>query len=176
MKDFGFAATQTAEIAGLLSSESGKFINSNSHRVLRNRNWLIISKLGSKEISNFIIESSDESIIFFDQKLNINQINKPSKIDSNPAVALLDATDITFPLLLRKWKKGDYFYPLGMKKKKKLSRFFIDQKLSLLQKENTWVIEMNKKIIWVVGHRIDDRFKLTEQTTTIYKITCLSAK
>jgi tRNA(Ile)-lysidine synthase len=85
-------------------------------------------------------------------------------------MAMLDLKDMVFPLLLRKWKQGDYFYPMGMRGKKKLSKFFIDQKMSLTDKEKIWVIESNKKIIWIIGHRIDDRFKITHKTKEILSI------
>ena len=95
---------------------------------------------------------------------------KDFQIDRSAAIAQLDAKHIEFPLLLRRWKQGDYFYPLGMRKKKKIARFLIDLKLSKNEKENTWVIESNQKIVWVVGLRIDDRHKITEKTREVLSL------
>ncbi len=169
IKDFGFTAHQTDEAVTLLKSETGKYIQSVTHRVIKNRNWLIISPCKSEEAHHILIEESDKIILFKQGRIKIEK-QSILNINQSALVAQLDAAAINFPLILRKWKQGDYFYPLGMQKKKKLSRFFIDQKCSLTQKENTWVIEMDKKIIWVVGMRIDDRFKITATTKIFLKL------
>ncbi len=173
IKEAGFAAQQTGEVIKLLKADSGKFIQSGTHRILHNRNWLIISPLDNTFAGHYIIEENEKEIIFTAGKIIIEK-TIDQKIVINNNIAMLEASQIKFPLLLRKWKQGDYFYPLGMQKKKKLSRFFIDQKLSLNQKENTWVIESAKKILWIVGMRIDDRVKITPHTKEVLKLTITS--
>jgi tRNA(Ile)-lysidine synthase len=171
IKDYGFTAHQTEEVVDLLKSETGKYISSTTHRIIKNRNWLIIAPNKTTEAENIFIEKNDRQIEFQQGKINIELL--PTTNHQPPTtnlIAQLNASEIKFPLLLRKWKPGDYFYTLGMQKKKKLSRFFIDQKLSLTQKEKTWVIEMDKKITWVIGLRIDDRFKITSNTKSILQI------
>jgi tRNA(Ile)-lysidine synthase len=169
IKDYGFGEKQVDEVLKLAGSESGHFIENDSYRIIKHRHWFIIAAKQPETSENIIIEEKDRVAIFPAGKLQIERTEslKPEAVNS---VAQFDAALIDFPLLLRKWKTGDYFYPLGMTKKKKLSRFFIDNKLSKIDKENIWVIEMNKKIIWVVDHRIDDRFKITAKTKAVLKI------
>ena len=78
---------------------------------------------------------------------------------------------LQFPLQLRTWEKGDYFYPFGMKCKKLLSDFFIDQKMSIAEKERAYILCSGKDIIWIAGMRTDDRYKITKNTIKILKIT-----
>ncbi len=169
IKDYGFGEKQVAEVLKLTDSESGHFIENDSHRVIKHRHWFIIASRQTELSETVIIEEKDRTVLFPAGKLHIERTGnlKPEAVST---VAQFDAALISFPLLLRKWKTGDYFYPLGMTKKKKLSRFFIDNKLAKTDKENIWVLEMNKKIIWVAGHRIDDRFKITAKTKEVLKI------
>jgi tRNA(Ile)-lysidine synthase len=187
---FGFGPKQTQEIIKLLESDSGKYILSNTHRILKNRNMLIINAIEADYDTITLIETNNEEIEFPLGKLIIRneKVSKGKKssiatsnetlvtqtsLNNLPNIAQIDAAGLKFPLLLRKHKSGDYFYPLGMRKKKKVARFLIDLKLSKLEKENTWVIESDKKIIWIVNHRIDDRYKITPSTRNlvVFKMT-----
>jgi len=171
IKDYNFSSAQVNEIIALLNSESGRYVQSTSHRVIKNRNWLIIAPNESTGSEIVVIDAIGHWPFAMGKlKLEVTSASTFEPQVSN-SVALVDFDEMQFPLLLRKWKQGDYFYPLGMKKKKKLARFFIDQKLSKTDKEKIWVIEMNKKIVWVVGYRIDDRFKITSRSRQILNIT-----
>ena len=172
IKEKNFSAAQVDEAIKLMNADNGSYIESVDFRIIKNRKWLIItSKLVNETNPLIIIGEHEKKVAFRQGVLQIENINASAfTISTDKNIAALDLNDIEFPLLLRKWKQGDYFYPLGMKKKKKLSKFFIDQKLSLTQKENVWVLEMNKKIIWIIGHRIDERFKVLPTTTNVLKI------
>ncbi|MEQ1678820.1 MAG: tRNA lysidine(34) synthetase TilS, partial [Chitinophagaceae bacterium] len=169
---FGFLEKQVEEVVKLAASESGKYILSpeGHYRIIRHRHWFIISPVQALKAATIIIEEEDKEVFFFLGKLGIERTSdiRPAALNNE---ASLDARKIQFPLLLRRWKTGDYFYPLGMTKKKKISRFLMDKKLSLTEKENIWVIESAQRIIWVVGHRIDERFKVTDTTTKVLRLT-----
>ena len=167
----GFLPVRVEEVMELLDAETGRYLLSDTHRILKNRNWLVISPVQVELQEQVLVDEEQNKISFRQGKLELKV--KPAsevQLSSHNGTALLDASKIMYPLILRKWKQGDYFYPLGMRKKKKLARFFIDQKLSIAQKEKVWVMEMDKKILWVVGMRIDDRFKITANTKEVLQI------
>jgi tRNA(Ile)-lysidine synthase len=168
-----FSAAQVAEVMKLAQhGENSSYVASATHRAIKNRNWLIIAPLPTTEAQHIVVEAKDTTIVFRDGVLRLkaaaHQLSDISHHTSD--MALLDAGKIKFPLLLRPWKQGDYFYPLGMDKKKKVSKFLIAQKLSATRKEKVWVLEMDQKIIWIAGIRIDNRFKITAATQSCLQI------
>jgi len=172
IKNFGFFSAQTEEVIKLLDADNGSYIQSASYRIIKNRKWIFIAPLQTTVAAHILIEAGEKTIIFAKGSLLLEML--PSSglpIKDSRLTVNIDLDKIKFPLLLRPSKKGDYFYPLGMQKKKKLSRFFIDQKLSLTEKENVWVLESDKRIVWVIGCRMDDRCKITTATRNILQIT-----
>ena len=169
---YGFNSSQTKDILSSLPKlQTGKFYLSGSHKILKDRKELIISKIEDKTDKSIIIESDTESVNE-PIRLTFKKINKSSEIkfSSNTDIALLDADKIKYPLTLRTRKNGDYFYPLGMTGKKAVSDFFTDIKLNQIEKNKTYLLISEDKIIWIIGHRIDDRYKITNKTKNILKI------
>ncbi len=165
---FGFSAGQTEQVLNLLGSETGHYITSPTHRIIRNRDFLIVTTLPAVTADFILIESMPCEVTVGGFHFAFSIQDRPKQIDTDPEKAYIDLKQIEFPIILRKWKTGDYFYPIGMKmKKKKVSRVLINEKVPLHEKENTWVLECIKRIAWLVGMRLDERFKIKETTEQV---------
>ena len=177
LRPFGFTAAQLPDLKRLTAAETGKYINAPAFRIIRNRNFLIITAQATAESGHILVEPRAEKIAtaHFELECSERQLTEALLQDIVQAdareAAHLDFDKLVFPLVLRPWKTGDYFYPLGMnRKKKKVSRFLIDQKVPLHEKEKIWVLESDKKIAWVVGKRIDERFRIGTGTGRILSV------
>ncbi len=156
-----------AEALDLLNSQSGKACIYRNIEVLKDREHIIIrTNYASKKSEEYFIEKNIKEInIPINLKFEEIKITENFEIIKNPNYAMLDVEKIKFPLKLRKWQEGDKFKPLGMDNLKKLSDFFTDNKLNLFQKSELWLLTSANEIVWIVGHRIDNRFKITENTS-----------
>ncbi|NHM02586.1 tRNA lysidine(34) synthetase TilS [Flavobacterium difficile] len=163
---FGFSAWN--DVYNLVNAQSGKQVFSESHILLKDRNFLLLSKQVEQQSETIEIHSLKDKLNFplkFDL-CNLSDISNQSK-----NVIFVDENKIQFPLTVRKWKEGDYFYPSGMQGKKKVSKYFKDEKFTLFQKQDTWILESNKQIVWILGYRADERFVSDNNSKKIIKIT-----
>jgi tRNA(Ile)-lysidine synthase len=170
LSEFNFNPLVVYEVFQSLDSESGKLFFSKTHRLVKDREKLFITKKAENENRIFYIETDDVELFEPFDILVEKLPGKDFKIRKEPNIACLDLEMLEFPLLIRKWQEGDYFQPLGMTGFKKLSDFFIDEKVPVHQKENTWLLCSGEKIVWVMGYRIDNRFKVTPKTGKVIKI------
>ncbi len=165
LQSFGFTAWE--DIYNLVEAQSGKQVFSETHVLLKDRKFLILSLKNKVRSESFLLHKFDLQVNF---PLKFEFCNVTNISDTNSNTIFVDENKIEFPLVMRKWEKGDYFYPFGMEGKKKLSKYFKDEKLSLIEKETTWLLCSDDKIVWIIGKRQDDRFKITENTTKILQI------
>ncbi|WP_323787749.1 tRNA lysidine(34) synthetase TilS [Psychroserpens sp.] len=172
LKDFNF--TEWNDVIDLLNAQSGKHVMSSTHRLIKDRKHLILADrndfvIPSDSEESFTITEIDEKvqtpfgILFFEEADTVSKSSKET--------IFVDKDSIVYPLKLRQWKEGDVFYPLGMKGKKKLSKYFKDEKLSIIDKENVWLLTSEDKVVWVIGMRADNRFKIAKNTKHILKVT-----
>ncbi len=176
LKPYGFTRQVVSQLCEQLTVEqAGKMYYSPTHRVLKDRRFLILAAKDTRHITNYFIPDGQAQLDLEGLRLSIRTVDaKGFRIPKAAKFASLDLRKIKFPLQIRRWRKGDYFYPYGLTRKnsdkpgkKKLSDFFVDQKLNLLDKEKAWVLLSGQQIVWVVGYRIDDRFKFTSNTKKI---------
>lgn len=171
IKDYGFSSDQSAQVYKAFGAISGKVFTSLTHQLIKDRNQLILSSLASTDVSTKLITESDRHLQLGSVKFKLAVHDANSfMIPNDPSINCLNYDLLAFPLVLRKWKRGDYFYPLGMKKKKKVSDYLIDSKIPLAGKEKIWILQSGDNIACIMGERIDDRFKVTSGTKKIYVI------
>lgn len=183
-KDYGFS--EWSDVVNLLDAETGKYVTSSTHKLTKHREFLILtnchSELDSESISKNKPVTLSAACTERSRSIEVQkgQVKTPVGIlffdeadalkDNNQSAIYVDAEKLKYPLELRQWQTGDVFYPIGMKGKKKVSKYLKDEKLTPIEKENTWVLTSENKIVWIVRRRADDRFKVTGQTKKILKI------
>ncbi len=153
------------DLYNIIKGKTGGQIFTRTHRIIKNRDEIIISEISDHQNPVIKINSIQDLKKVPLIKSAINR-NLPSgfPIPSDVSTACIDFQKITFPMQIRKWEPGDFFYPLGMNRKKKLSDYLTDRKLSRLEKEKIMVLESAGQVIWIIGERIDNRFRITEST------------
>ncbi|WP_130735139.1 tRNA lysidine(34) synthetase TilS [Flavobacterium sp. J27] len=166
LKDYGFTAWE--DIYSLVEAQSGKYIFSPNHLLLKDRDYLLLSpKKNREEKEVYYIEKEVKNLKF---PLNVTLCQTDNILEPTNNSIFVDQNKLSFPLEIRKKREGDYFYPFGMNGKKKLSKYFKDEKYSLLDKEKQWLLTSNNEIVWVIGRRVDKRFLADLKTQKIVKI------
>ena len=172
LQPYGFGKAVLEQITKHLEGESGKLFYSDTHRLLKDRDYLIINKIESASNEEyFITENKTEITIPFLLKISKIKLNSDFRVSKEKNCIHVDASRLSFPLQLRRWNEGDSFFPFGMNKRKKISDFFIDNKLTIIEKEQSWLLLSGDEIVWVVGQRMDNRYRVTDETTDVFQFT-----
>lgn len=170
-RKFGISPKQTDDIISLMSAQTGKYIYTSTHRILSDRGRILITEKDEEEPADYFFSSLDEMIIsglFTDLR-----ITEPDgePLPASPLTASIDLDRLAFPVKVRNWEPGDRFMPLGMKQMKKISNFLIDLKIPVTVKEKVLLLLSGEEVVWVMGYRIDDRFRVTGHSTKILVLT-----
>lgn len=172
LKPFGFNKTQIKDLLNTHASTPGKQFIAGQHTLVKGRTfWRLYNNSKQTQIHQLIETTGEFSVA--EQTFEVSLFTRPENFDipTDQHIACLDGDKIKFPLTIRNWQAGDYFCPIGMKRsKKKISDFFIDQKMSTKQKKECLLFLSDQKICWIAGHRLDERFKITPFTKKILQI------
>ena len=168
LKPFGFNFSQACDIYDKLGHTGKRFL-SKDYQLNVDRQALIVSPVSDNPVKEIFIEAGQQTVLGQQFRLSLKQVSAEGfSIPNNKDTAALDFEKLKFPLKVRLWKKGDWFIPLGMKHKKKLSDFMIDEKIPLNLKSRVSVLQSSGDIVWVIGYRIDDRYKITSHSRQVF--------
>lgn len=172
LSEYGFNETDSNNVLASLDKESGKQFFSKTHRLLKDRNYLFITPLNADQHQERYLLNESQNMVNYPMHLIIETLEDLTfvNISKDRNIAMFDKDMLQFPLVLRHWKQGDAFVPFGMRKSKKLSDFFTSEKYSLIEKQQQWLLCSGNDIIWIVGRRTDNRYRISEKTKTILKI------
>jgi tRNA(Ile)-lysidine synthase len=165
LKDFGFTAWN--DIYDLVDAQSGKQVFAPEFILIKDREVLELVRRQPENDTEHTIENG-RTEVNFPVKLSFGRVADISDADAN--TIFVDEEKLTWPLKLRRWREGDWFYPFGMTGKKKVGKFFKDEKFSITDKSNAWLLCSGDDIVWIIGKRMDDRFKITDTTKHILQI------
>ncbi|MGQ9619867.1 MAG: tRNA lysidine(34) synthetase TilS [Bacteroidales bacterium] len=164
-RQYGISPGQLKILERFFYGRTGSVLLTASHRLIKNRDEIIVTGLPEKEKKEYLVDNIDGfQRLPFIETAELIQINSEFKPEADSSAAFLDAESVAFPVTIRKWNPGDRFQPLGMSSHKKLSDYFTDRKYSIAYKEKIFVMESAGEIIWILGERIDDRYKITGNT------------
>ena len=165
LNPLGFNETAIDNICKSIGSTSGKLFYAREYTLLIDREFLIISPKTNNDIQQYSIHESEKSVVSpFEIKISKFLKTESFVVSKNKQLVHFDADKLKFPLTIRHWNEGDSFIPFGMKHRKKLSDFFIDEKFSRFDKENCWLLTSENEIVWIIGHRTDNRFRIDDST------------
>jgi tRNA(Ile)-lysidine synthase len=177
LQPYGFNETTVDDVLSVLDKHSGRIFESGGYVLVLDRDRLIIKPKRTDEQQAVTITAVAHEIYYGNYKINLLHDDSPLIVKDNPMATSVDAALLIYPLTVRAWHEGDYFCPMGMKGRKKLSDYFINQKIALHQKEEIpLLVNGNGDIIWVAGYRADERYKVNNNTkkVTIFEMYKLS--
>ncbi|TQI70296.1 tRNA(Ile)-lysidine synthase [Gramella sp. Hel_I_59] len=168
LKSFGF--TEWNDVHDLMDAQTGKMVLSDTHRLIKDRNRLLLTEIQDESINKeYQLEKGEEFVMIPEfGTLHLTEVEKFDKSATNSI--FVPIRKLKFPLLIRKWKEGDFFVPFGMKGNKKLSDYFKDEKFSLPQKEQSWLLFSGEDLVWIINQRADNRFSVEKGDREILKI------
>ena len=172
LSGYGFTPGQVDNVCEIIESQPGKIVKSVDYQLINDRQALILTPIPSEENIEISINTGTREVEVDNVKIKfeILSVTELNSLKQPPSVALLDYDKLDFPLKIRHWQQGDYFYPFGMRGRKKLSDFFAEKKIPLHKKKQVLILESNGRIVWVMGYRPDNRFRITPETKRVLKV------